>query len=252
MGHNKTNTVSSVTPLQDVCLSAVYPLTRCPLACCIPPHKMSALLYTPSQDVHFAVYPLTRCPLCCIPPHKMSTFLRYTPSQDVHLSTVYPLTRCPLACCIPPHKMSTLLYTPSQDVHFSAVYPLTRCRTVCMSQHICYKLAHLLQTVYRYAVSHSEDFQLSPCHSISTFTSWTTVCKSYHIVTSCTNVCMSQYTTQDVQLSVCHTTLTRCPTVCHTTLTQCPVVCMSYHVVTSCTTVYVIPCSHKLYNCLYM
>ena len=93
--------------------------------------------------------------------------------------------------------MSILLYTPSQDVHLSAEYPLTR--LVCWipphtMSHCMHVTAHLLQIVYRYVVLHSDDVQLSPCHS--TFTSCTTVCKSYHIVTSCT--------------IVCHCTLTRC------------------------------------------
>ena len=162
--------------------------------------------------------------------HTMSTCLLYTPSQDVHLSAVYPLTRCPL-CCIPPHKMSTLLYTPSQDVHF-AVYPLTSCPLVCCipphkMSHCMHVTAQLLQIVYRYAVSHSEVFQLSPCHSISTFTSCTTVCKSYHIVTSCTNVCMSHHTIK---------------------MSNCLYVTPHSHDVQ----LYVIPCSHKLYNCLYV
>ena len=87
--------------------------------------------------------------------------------------------------------------------------------------HCMHVTAHLLQIVYRYVVLHSDDVQLSPCHS--TFTSCTTVCKSYHIVTSCTIVC-------------------------HTTPTRCPTVCMTHHTHKMSNCLYVIACSHKLYN----
>ncbi|CAJ0917143.1 unnamed protein product [Ranitomeya imitator] len=115
------------------------------------PHRLSSLLFSPSQTVLHVVLSLTNCPPCFSLPHRLSSML-FSPSQTV-LHVILSLTDCP-PCFSLPHRLSSMLFSPSQTVLHTvlhAILSLTDCPPCYFSpsQTVlpCYSLPHRLSSM---------------------------------------------------------------------------------------------------------
>ncbi|CAJ0966266.1 unnamed protein product [Ranitomeya imitator] len=108
-------------PADRTVLHVILSLTDCS-PCYSLPHRLSSLLFSPSQTVLHVILSLTDCPPCYSLPHRLFSML-FSPSQTV-LHVILSLTDCP-PCYSLPHRLSSMLFSPSQTaLHTSFNAPM--------------------------------------------------------------------------------------------------------------------------------
>ncbi|CAJ0918930.1 unnamed protein product [Ranitomeya imitator] len=114
----------------------ILSLAHC-LPCCSLPHRLSSMLFSPSQTVLHVILSLTNCPPCYSRPHRLTSmlflpsqtvlhfklsFMLFSPPQTVHhvilsltdcIHVILSLTDCS-PCYSPPHRLSSMFFSPSQ------------------------------------------------------------------------------------------------------------------------------------------